>query len=78
MFKQCKTVNTAANDLAKNTENPWVEFKPAKHNMPDSFLIYGGLNLGQFHLEVMLSSSWEKATSTMQIKQQEQLQISEI
>lgn len=57
MFKQCKTVNTAANDLAKNTENPWVEFKPAKHNMPDSFLIYGGLNLGQFHPEVMLSSS---------------------
>lgn len=64
--------------LQINTEFAWVEFKPAKDNMQDSFLIYGGLNLWQFHSDVMLSSGWEKATSTMQIKQQEQLQISEI
>lgn len=64
--------------LQINTEYSWVEFIPAKYNMPDSFLIYGGLNLGQFYSEGMLSGGQEKATSTMQIKQQEQLQISEI
>lgn len=64
--------------LQINTEYAWVEFKPAKDNMHYSFLIYGGLNLGQFHSDVMLSSGRETATSTMQIKQQEQLPISEI
>lgn len=47
--------------LQINTEYAWVEFKPAKDNMPDSVLIYGGLSLGQFHSDVMLSSGREKA-----------------
>lgn len=55
--------------LQIDTENRWVGFKPDKDNVPDSFLIYGDVNLGQFHSEVMLSSGLEKATSTMQIKQ---------
>lgn len=35
--------------LQIDTEYHWVGFKPAKDNMPDSFLIYGGVNLGQLH-----------------------------
>lgn len=43
--------------------NHGVRFKPAKDNMPDSFLIYGGINLGQFHSKVMLSSGLERQHS---------------
>lgn len=64
--------------LQIDTGNPCVGFKPAKDNMPDYFLIYGGVNLGQFHSDVMLSSGLGKATSTMQIKQHQQLQLTKI
>lgn len=49
--------------LQIDSKDHWVGFKPAKGNMPDSFLVYGGVNLGQFHSEGMLSSGLEKATS---------------
>lgn len=39
--------------LQINTEYAWVEFKPPKDKMPDSSLIYGGLNLAQFHSDGM-------------------------
>lgn len=55
-----------------DTQNCWVGFKP--DNAPDSFLIYGGINQGQFHSKVILSSGLEKVIATMQIKQHEQLQ----
>lgn len=57
----------------KNTHYHWVGFKPAKDNVPDSFLVYGGVNQGQFHSKVILSSGLEKVTSTMQIKQHKHL-----
>lgn len=64
--------------LQIDTENHWVEFKPAKGNMPDSFLTYSSVNLGQFHSEVILWSILEKETSTMRIKQHEKVQLPKI
>ena len=64
--------------LQIDTENHWVGFKPSRDNMPDSFLVFGGVNLGKFHSDMMFSSGLEKATSTMQIKQHEQLQLTKI
>jgi len=48
--------------LQINTENHWVGIKPAKDNVPDSFLIYGGVNLRQFHVEGKLKQ-WPRKGS---------------